>query len=314
MPTKIEWAQESWNPVTGCTKISPGCKNCYACRMSKRLAGRAGYPADAPFRVTLHPERLDQPLRWRKPRRVFVCSMGDLFHEDVPFEFIDKVLRIAALRPKHTFIILTKRPERMKRYFCDIANNAPGMIDRILKVNSAGLGAMQKEILRLRRGEYFSNLWLGVTTENQEQADKRIPILLKIPAAVRFVSVEPMLGPVDLDIFTGNTFDDPEPSGLQIMERWLHKLNWVICGGESGPGARPMHPDWPRKVRDDCVAAGVPFLFKQWGEYVWRSTRGHSTGRPKYYFPDNVWVEKVGKKAAGRELDGKIWNEFPGRI
>lgn len=285
MATKIEWTNETWNVVTGCSKISPGCAHCYADRMSKRLAGRCRYPA-APhnFDVTLHPDRLEEPLRWKKPRRVFVVSMGDLFHDDVPDEFIDRVFTVMGRKcPNHTFQVLTKRPERMlewhKRY-CDA----------------------------MMRGENspYPNVWLGVTAENQEQADKRIPVLLQTPAAVRFVSVEPMLGPVDLSEWLGITHDEyygkwtVDERGC-ISGKWWP--DWVICGGETGPGARPMHPDWARSLRDQCQAAGVAYFFKQWGEY--------KPGFNSYTTPDGITMYKVGKKDAGRLLDGREWNEYP---
>jgi len=226
--TKIEWTETTWNPLTGCTPISPGCAHCYARRMAQRLAGRCGYPA-APheFEVTLHPERLSEPLGWKKPRRVFVCSMGDLFHESVPFEYIARVYGVMTLNQQHTFQVLTKRPYRA----VDFIHWAE---DRYKFARTPP-----------------PNIWLGATIENQEQADKRIPVLLQIPAAVRFVSVEPLLGPVyPLD-----------PQGV--------RLDWVICGGETGPGARPMHPDWARSLRDQCAVAGVPFFFKKMGS-AWR--------------------------------------------
>ncbi len=277
MGTKIEWATETWNPVTGCTKVSEGCQNCYAERMAKRLAGRYGYPKDDPFRVTLHPNRLEQPLKWRKPRRIFVCSMGDLFHDDVPVPFLVDVFDVVYKCPQHTFIFLTKRPENLKW----------------LRINGPIVGA-----------EPLSNVWLGVTAENQKTADERIPILLRISAAVKFVSVEPMLGPM-------------------VLCRWIARdgfrkgLNWVICGGESGPGARPMHPDWARGLRDQCQTAGVPFFFKQWGEYCYVEQMTRDTyvmvdknvnlaGHGDY---DKPW--KVGKKDAGALLDGEEWNEYP---
>jgi len=242
MPTKIEWATETWNPITGCTPISEGCKNCYAKRMAQRLAGRFGYPADDPFRVTLHPDKLDQPLRWKKPRRVFVCSMGDLFHEDVLEEWIDQVYEVIANTPQHTFQILTKRPERMARY---------------IRIMSAAL----------------PNVWLGVTAENQEQADKRIPVLLQIPAAVRFVSVEPMLEAVVIGDLLGDAYSS-------MHGGFAPGIDWVICGAETGSGARPMDLDWARDLRDQCVSAEVPFFFK-------RDSNGN------------------------RELDGQLWEQYP---
>ncbi len=224
MGTKIEWTDETWNPVTGCTKISTGCKNCYAERMAKRLAGRFGYP-EAPhqFDVTLHFDRLGDPLKWRKkPRMVFVCSMGDLFHPKVPDDFIMRVFRIMGRSNanRNIFQILTKRPERMRdwvnEYVVDYDN----------------------------RPAPFKNIWLGVTAENQETADLRIPTLLDTPAAVRFVSAEPLLGPINLD-------------------NWAKIVDWVIVGGESGNGFREMDPEWARSIKRQCAEANVPFFMKQ---------------------------------------------------
>lgn len=287
--TKIEWATHTWNPITGCSPVSEGCQNCYAARIAKRLAGKAGYPKDDPFRVTLHPERLREPLRWRKPRNVFVVSMGDLFHEDVPEKWFSDIYAIIMeskrLRLGHTFIILTKRPKRMA------------------------------ELIRPK--EPLTNLWLGVTAENQQRADERIPILLQIPAAVRFVSVEPMLEPVDLNqlIIPGNNPMEYHISALHeqhddCLYESPTQLDWVICGGESGPGARPMHPDWARSLRDQCQTAGTPFFFKQWGEFA----PAHLLEpHIKIDFDDGALhcMRKVGKKRAGRLLDGKIWDQFP---
>lgn len=233
--TRIEWATTTWNPITGCSPVSEGCENCYARRMAQRLRGRFGYPEDDPFRVTLHFERLDQPLKWKKPRRIFVCSMGDLFHEDVPeyailavwqkmgeFHGLDGQILPVEQRPGHIYMVLTKRPKR----------------------------ALDFLSCHYPRGFARRNLLIGVTCENQKRADERIPVLLQIPAAVRFVSIEPMLGPVDLSV---KTFWDDPSAGIQ----------WVIVGGETGPGARPMAPVWARSVRDQCRAAGVPFFMKQ---------------------------------------------------
>lgn len=296
--TKIEWAEKVWNPVTGCTKISPGCQHCYAERMSKRLAGRFGYPAGNPFAVTLHPERLDEPLHWRKPSRIFVCSMGDLFHDDVPDRFIDQLFwEMGHTHQRHTFLILTKRPERMR--------------DWLLKA--------------YRENAPYTNVRLGVTAENQEQADKRIPILLEIPATVRFVSIEPMLGPVDLTQIEFDKYTRMnvlEGAGISLRSQaqsipnaFCNKLDQVICGGETGPGARPMHPDWARQDRDQCQAAGVKFFFKQHGEWVPNDQRWHDHDHlsftQKHIDLDGVMMCRVGKKTAGRLLDGREWNEIP---
>jgi protein gp37 len=308
--TGIEYGQVAWNPVTGCTKISEACQNCWAERMSKRLAGRCGYDKDEPFKVTLHPDRLDQPLKWKKPRTVLVSFMGDLFHEDVPTTFIDQVLEIIASCPQHTFLALTKRPENLEHKIYGTTTDNP--------------------FRQLGGGDYLANLWLGVTAENQARADERIPILLQIPAAKRFVSVEPMLGPVDLtqiDIggnvwinsLTGDCKSYHPYGGMWKMSESKNKLDWVICGGESGPGARPMHPDWVRSLRDQCITADVPFWFKQWGEYCAPSQMPPETYRAWDYHhgTENCWKEddpspwRVGKKKAGRLLDGQEWQQKP---
>ncbi len=301
-PSKIEWTDETWSPVTGCTRVSAGCDHCFARRMAKRLAGRFGYPKDEPFAVTLHPSKLDAPLRWRKPRRVFVVSMGDLFHPDVPSIFLCEVFAVMAASPTHTFQILTKRPERMRDWL------------------TRGPDPMWP----------FPNVWLGVSVEDQDAAEERIPLLLDTPAAVRFVSCEPLLGPVDLDQWTVRDLsecctehmpwlrqpDDPgdgPPSG---------GLDWVIAGGESGPRARPAHPDWFRGLRDQCQAAGVAFHFKQHGasEFIpaghWRADWADRSARDAanwHRWPDGSWTNLhfADKQTAGRRLDGRTWDEVP---
>lgn len=364
--TKIEWAEKVWNPVTGCSKISPGCENCYAERMAFRLRGRCGYPADEPFRVTLHPGRLEEPIHWWKPDTIFVCSMGDLFHEDVPFSYIAAVFGIMAkCIPHHRFIVLTKRPGRMKEFFEWLYASAADLTARPFRRgvpyddDKINLFVMQQAReygarIDVMRCWPLSNVWLGVTAENQEMADKRIPILLQIPAAVRFVSVEPMLGPINLRKWlfyqmrctkckdTGWVTGLERPclwcnpggefrSSVSPAEKFKPKLDWVICGGETGPDARPMHPDWVRSLRDQCQSAGVPFFFKSWGEWVcrpWSSDNGrkrelclgmdgtsvyaqvgHMMGFRK---PGEALMVRVGKKAAGRLLDGRTWEEMPG--
>ena len=289
--SKIEWTDRTWNPVTGCTKISPGCQNCYAERMSKRLAGRAGYPEDNPFRVTFHHDRLNEPLKWNKPSRIFICSMGDLFHDSVSDEQIDLVFAVMAMAKQHTFLLLTKRAERMAAYI-----NKHDRLEQIRKmtwVAYPGYTYLNTPV------PYWPmpNVWLGVTAENQEQADKRIPILLQTPAEVRFVSVEPMLAQVDLESIPFDRYTKmnvlqgcgittrPGTMGQSIPNIYSNKLDWVICGGESGPGARPMHPDWARSLRDQCKFAGVPFFLKQ--------------------MPIN------GKLVKMPELDGVVWNDYP---
>jgi len=291
MKTKIEWATHTWNPVTGCTPISEGCEHCYAARMAKRLAGRCGYPQDDPFRPgTFHANRLNDPLKIKKSSMIFVCSMGDLFHEDVSELIIDEILDVIAACPQHVFIMLTKRPQN---------------IEQKLYASTPKCGCRH-----LGGGDYMPNVWLGVTAENQARANERIPILLSIPAAVRFVSVEPILGPVDLttviDRHTDHfTFGVSRESylytnvltGRQYFKGGYlphEKLDWVICGGETGPGARPMHPDWARSLRDQCKAASVPFFFKSMGDW-WRNTHGYAR------------CDKI----QSRYLDGVEYGEYP---
>lgn len=227
--TKIEWATTVWNPVTGCSPVSDGCKNCYAKRMANRLRGRCGYDAYDPFRVTVHQNKFELPLTWRRPRRVFVNSMGDLFHDLVDEETLDGIFRIISYVPQHTYMILTKRPDRMRKYFENIW--------RVLSIDFQDPYETQK------KPDYpLPNLWLGVSVENQKSADERIPELLKCPAAVRFVSCEPLLGPVGL---------------------FSRGIDWVIAGAETGPHKRHMNLDWARHLRDQCQASNVPFFFKK---------------------------------------------------
>ena len=292
--TSIEWTDKVWNPVTGCTKVSAGCKNCYAERMMGRnLPGMTQKFTD----VVCHPERLEAPLHWRKPSRIFVNSMSDLFHKDVPDEFIVSVFAIAAICHRHIFQILTKRPERMPRLIPKTLGDAADWLE----------GAVEKML-----GEYAAlanwplpNVWLGVSVENQETADERIPLLLQTPAAVRFVSYEPALGPVDFSPWLHKRF----PSTMHKGQ--LERIDQIICGGESGPGARPMHPEWARSVRDQCKAAGVPFFFKQWGEWLGPMQDGAQLLGGGQQLNCTTLPVRIGKKAAGCLLDGVEHKEFP---
>jgi protein gp37 len=340
--SSIEWTEATWNPITGCSVVSPGCTNCYAMRLAgTRLAqhpSRAGLTRDSKAgpvwtgEVRFNKQWLDQPLRWKRPRMIFVCAHGDLFHESVPDEWIDKVFAIMALAPQHTFQVLTKRSRRMREYVnrdatkADIRNAAEAMFgaDHFVwaKVLSAGFP--------------LPNVWLGVSAEDQARADERIPDLLATPAAVRWLSAEPLLGPVNLDEIA-----IPRPE-LRASMMWSAlrewggapaKLDWVVVGGESGPGARPMHPDWARSLRDQCAAAGVPFFFKQWGEFETHYDRDHDdpdwrqcgtverldskgrwlnlAGGHGFHGDRVVRVSPVGKKRAGRLLDGVDHNGMP---
>ena len=241
--TKIEWATDVWNPITGCSPISEGCQNCYARRMSYRLRGRFGYPKGDPFQLILHSAKiLNKPLKWKKARKIFVCSMGDLFHEDLPDWMITQVMNRVLYDgiSHHTFMLLTKRPKQMKKYFESIDN-------------------MQKS---------FNNVWLGITAENQRRADERIPILLQIPAAVRFVSVEPMLERINIEPWlmkwTGKNsgLKPPLSTALEFLKD-IPGLDWVICGPETGPKARPCKPEWIEDLYEQCKVAGIPFFDKR---------------------------------------------------
>ncbi len=317
---KIGWLNlpgykgETWNPIIGCSKASDGCKNCYAERMAGRLAHMPGAyeysnvvssnPTKWNGKTQLVQSALDKPLRWKKPRVIFVCSMGDLFHEDTDYLTIRKVFEVMEQCPQHIFIVLTKRAQRMFHY---------------------------SEVLLQ---EPLPNVWLGVTAENQQTANERLPYLIKTPAAVKLVSVEPMLGAMDISMWFCSGYDEPPQDDV---------VDWVICGGESGPGARPMHPDWARSLRNQCRNAKVPFFFKQWGEWIpWefdaqppfmnsqngRFEDGHTlkiidgkTGDTAKNWDDGMWCidegfeqclfEKVGRKAAGNLLDGERWEQYP---
>jgi protein gp37 len=308
--SRIEWTEVTWNPTVGCAKVSPGCDNCYAIRTAARFQGSPAYAGtvhrgqsglDWTGTVNSLPDRLDAPLHWREPRRIFVNSMSDLFHDDVSDGFIARVFAVMSLAEQHTFQVLTKRHGRMRSL-----------------LNST---AFAKEV-----GEHrwpLPNVWLGVSVENQQWADIRIPALLDTPAAVRWISAEPLLGPVDLTPFVMHQCDCDGPAHAKQSE-YGPALDWVVVGGESGPGARPMHPDWARHLRDQCAAAKVPYFFKQWGEWA---PDGHwGAGRPRerqmYVKPilprpermhefEGYSISRVGKKAAGRELDGRTWDEYP---
>ncbi|WKW86688.1 hypothetical protein SEA_KARHDO_62 [Mycobacterium phage Karhdo] len=274
--TSIEWTDATWNPVTGCTEVSPGCDHCYAKTFAERWRGTPGHYFEHGFDVQLRPDKLDQPLRWRKPRKIFVNSMADLFHDDVPDDYIAKVFAVMALASQHTFQVLTKRHGRMRSLLCDgefqqLVYDAWGTLD-----TPKGQPTMEDWPWP---GWPLPNVWLGVSTENQQWADIRIPALLDTPADVRFISAEPLLGPINLEFEAYYEPDHTNCSGLvspahepacgrEPGKHWA--IDWVIVGGESGPGARPMHPDWARSLRDQCQAAGVPFLFKQAGSVLAR--------------------------------------------
>ena len=255
--SSIEWTDASWNPVTGCTKVSPGCSNCYAERIAERLRGTRAFPFG--FDVILHPDRLDKPKSWRRPRRIFVNSMSDLFHEQIPFDFVDQVYSSMCQANHHVYQVLTKRPERMLQWS-----------------NSRGV-------------EFPQHIWVGVSVESQYWT-KRIPLLQKVPAAIRFLSCEPLLKPLSLR----NSFDTGD-------------IHWVIVGGESGPRARPMKEEWVKNVRDECQIADVPFFFKQWGGKTSKSGGRVLDGIIWSEFPRTLAIET--RLSNGR--DKLVSNELP---
>lgn len=294
----IEWTDATWNPVTGCTEVSPGCDICYAKTFAERWRGTPGHYFENGFDVQLRPDKLELPLKWRKPRKVFVNSMSDLFHKDVPDDYIARAFAVMARTPQHTYQVLTKRHGRLRALLSsDLFRRS--MYDALVALD-------YRWITHNRVPWPLPNVWLGVSVEDQQRADLRIPALLETPAAVRFLSCEPLLGPVSLtrEGWLLSNVDNYESTVVPDADQWLPEpggIHWVIVGGESGHGARPMYPDWARKLRDQCTTAGVPFLFKQWGEYR-PPVDGDERGAP---------YTRVGKKAAGRELDGRTWDEFP---
>lgn len=337
--TTIEWTDASWNPVTGCNEVSPGCANCYAARLAAtRLKNVPAYKGLAILRtpqlgdamhtgelgeerkprwtgeVRLHPDRLEEPLHWRKPRKIFVCDMSDLFHEKVETTWLLAIFAVMERCPQHTFQILTKRADRMRTF---IQRN-PGSWEYTT---------------RAPKPKGLPNVWLGVSVENQHFADVRIPLLLDTPASVRFISAEPLLGPVNLTHLLSPKHPDIPIHALKCVVP--PHLDWVICGGESGPGARAMHPDWARSLRDQCQSAGVPFFFKQWGDsvpcdqitteeligYTRHGRKQPTKSCGNFCCREHGHIEHgelmrvhAGKKKSGRLLDGRTWDEFPNQL
>ena len=334
--THIEWTDASWTPIravnktTGgqghfCVHVSPGCKNCYAERMQPRFGNRIRYAAQDREQVdlVLDEKMLTKPLRWRKPRRVFVCSMTDLFLEDHSDEWIDRMFAVMALCETHTFQILTKRPERMRDYLAVMEHE--DQLERWCDAAVAISGDPKAEDCVADIDWPLSNVWCGVSVEDQERADERIPLLLDTPAAGRFVSAEPLLGPITLTMLHYDGITNINAlnghHGITMPMRGRGQmLSWVIVGGESGPGARPMNPDWARSLRDQCQSAFVPFFLKQWGSWVTEDQSPLDIVLPgEFWLPwadcrgrgDQTAVYRVGKKRAGRLLDGRTWDEYP---
>ncbi|TIM07562.1 phage Gp37/Gp68 family protein [Mesorhizobium sp.] len=387
----IEWTDATWTPIRAryleiqndgsgkerigwhCEHASEGCRFCYAEGFNRRLGTGLDFKPGELYReekrgynngevkLFLDEEMLTAPLRWKKPRMIFVCSMTDLFAEFVPDEWIDKVFAIMALSPQHTFQVLTKRANRMREYMAKPltgpwAGRATIVGDdgierpdtdahwRVRSIQTDMLGSVPGDALnkasafndKLYGGEVdgfmptwpLPNVWLGVSAERQQEADQRVPELLATPAAVRFVSAEPLLGPIDFKKVKTQDISDPLDAlrgegycdinhGQYAGQRLYHGLkygcgrglDWIIVGGESGPSSRPMHPDWARSIRDQCLGAGVPFFFKQWGEFAPARTSAPPSAADIKQTGDHP--VRVGKKAAGRLLDGIEHNAMP---
>lgn len=374
--TGIQWTDATWNPIAGCSLVSPGCTNCYAMKMAARIeAMSAGSDKQTHYAGTTMPTKagpvwtgtinvapehiLTQPLRWKRPRRIFVNSMSDLFHDAVDDATIDKVFAVMSLCPQHTFQVLTKRADRMLAY---LSTRAGDYLLRWPEAVPAGEWPITKQQADLQFGNFgkaalgrhgpivsfpLPNVWLGVSVEDTVRANERIPDLLKTPAAVRWISAEPLLGGMSLrsiswaasdrgfvDALTGET--QHKETRVSHPDRYpaTNRLNWVVAGGESGPGARPMHPDWARGLRDQCAAAGVPFFFKQWGSWapvdhcdkadtrLWdgkpgvrKLRRDGSQTVPDGKWPDQAagecYISPMSKKAAGDLLDGVQHHSWP---
>lgn len=335
--TKIEWTDATWNPITGCSVVSPGCTNCYAMKLAgtrlKHHPTRKGLTANSKAgpvwngQVRFNEGMLLDPLRWRRPRMIFVCAHGDLFAENVPDEWIDQVFAVMALAPQHTFQVLTKRPERMRDYMAS-PHSATRIYDIVMDMvvidgAKAILTTPETHDLapdgnKVMLGVWpLPNVWLGVSVEDQKRADERIPVLLNTPAAIRWISAEPLLGPIDL-----HGWCQPAWDGDIRNARPAPRIRWVVVGGESGPGARPMHPGWARSLRDKCAETGTPFLFKQWGEFgpafgpdllptglPWSGEAQRALARGTATVEQAT--RRLGKRVAGRLLDGVEHNAFP---
>lgn len=337
--TGIEWTDATWNPIIGCSRVSEGCRNCYA----EGIAGRFGNGKETVYSgltqiVNGRPvwtgqiketQQLLQPLSWRKQRKVFVNSMSDLFHQNVTDEQRDRIFAVMFAAGRHTFQVLTKRPQAMLDYFSE---DNPRYTARKI-VDTARAMGISDHVFDCDIYFPLMNVWLGVSVENQAAADERIPILLKTPAAKRFISAEPLLGPITFD---GRWQEHPNPA---VHFNWLDGLDWVIAGGESGPNARPMHVAWARTLRDESAACEVPFFFKQWGEWLpgLQYEDVHRAADPdeaqskfpcmdwddelgKWFDTGGGWADdlgenavfRVGKKLAGALLDGVEHKQFPG--
>jgi len=332
--TTIEWTDATWNPIRGCSIVSEGCRNCYAMRQAHRQSsgayqGLTRLGAHGPTwtgDVRLVPEVIDHPLRVRKPHMIFVNSMSDLFHPGVQDEWIDHIFAVMRQAKHHQFQVLTKRPERMLAYLTTATHQGKAAESRVRAIAPPNTPRHWYHSTNWRWP--LPNVWLGVSAEDQPTADQRIPLLLQTPAAVRWVSAEPLLGALDLERYLWPNVCTAKTHQAGVCRE--SRIDWLVVGGESGAGARPMHPEWVRTLRDQATRAGVPFFFKQWG--AWARTKDltaeqRDAAKHIVIFPDGhteqslrhgagrvegaavSWL--VGKKAAGNLLDGREWRQFP---
>jgi len=345
MSTKIEWADETWNPIRGCSPVSAGCAHCWAARMATRHESNPLTPHLLGFaragkwtgKVALIESELEKPLHWNKPRKIAVGLMGDLFR--LPDADIDRVFATMALCQQHTFLLLTKQAQRMYEYITSAETRLRALYAHDMAVARMAPVKKVAAVKRIRALSFedsilpmpwpLTNVHPGVSAEDQATLDERVPWLLRTPAAHRWLSLEPLLGPVGLSRYMPCSCAFPvipnqqQCHGCSGTGADHPHLDHVVVGGESGPGARLMHPEWVRQVRDQCVAASVPFLFKQWGEWAPREphhpdnqpmvrlTRSGNNGQDLANAADggDVWMQRVGKRAAGRMLDGRTWDE-----
>lgn len=334
--SNIEWLRPpwvkrgaTWNMIGGCERISPGCENCWAERDTARFAvnpatprfkGLAQFRPDGEARwsreVRPWPDKLAEPLRWREPRGVFVCSKSDLFHRDVPFEFIAAVFGVMAACPQHTFFVLTKRPARALEWFAWVQRRErdgmsvfPGDTAE-WRIGQMLVYSASKNGIQVRHGNQpwpLPNVFFGATMEDQQRADERLLDLVQIPAALRWVSYEPAVGPLALGLL--GTLPKTVTEAYTLV---ADRIGWIVAGGESGHGARPAHPKWFRDVRDECAAAQIPFFFKQWGSWQSVDQSDDMVGKvQEFVWPDGTIAFKLGKKRAGRLLDGVEHSAYP---
>jgi len=327
--TKIEWCDHTFNPWLGCAHVSEGCRNCYAETLMDKRYGKAEWGKGKPRRLTSE-ANWKLPLRWDaaaekvgERRRVFCASLADVFDEEVSDDWRDRLFGLIAYTRNLDWLLLTKRTANALRYINDVRALKRPLCDSATRRRGSIVGGL---VVKTAHDAGWPNVWVGTSIENQKAADVRIPILLQIPVAIRFLSIEPLLGPIDL---SGEWGAYQYGNDTPLRKTWLQGIQWAIVGGESGPGARPMHPQWARELRDQCTAARMPFFFKQWGEWdggqygacddpcgsdviaLPNGTITSTEWEPGAHLRGGIQLHRVGKKTAGRLLDGRKWDELP---